>query len=88
MLHRFEKSGIVIRKREIKESTASTYNWYLTPYGSQQLTSRLALLVKMLRSSSNRQSSLVPFSWKLDDVESKNSQLAQQPIALAPEFRW
>jgi DNA-binding PadR family transcriptional regulator len=48
MLHRFEKSGLAIRTREGNEETAVSYNWFLTPYGSRELTSRLELLGKML----------------------------------------
>jgi DNA-binding PadR family transcriptional regulator len=65
MLHRFEKTGMVIRTRENAEEATTTYNWFLTPYGSSQLASRLTLLVKMLRASANRHNA-VPFSWELD----------------------
>jgi DNA-binding PadR family transcriptional regulator len=54
MLHRFEKSGLVIRESEDQaELAGGARHWFLTPRGTSQLQSRLALLLKMLRASRN-----------------------------------
>jgi len=66
MLHRFEKSGLVIRTNENDESGATSYNWFLTPFGSRQLDSRLSLLAKMLRKSASRREAL-HFSWEQEE---------------------
>jgi DNA-binding PadR family transcriptional regulator len=62
MLHRFEKSGFVTRKRENQgELAGGTSHWSLTPGGSAQLQARLTLLVKMLRASRTKNGT---FSWE------------------------
>jgi DNA-binding PadR family transcriptional regulator len=74
MLHRFEKSGFVIRNRENQgEMVGGARHWSLTPTGSAQLQSRLALLVKMLRASRNKSGN---FSWE---------QL-EEPVAVKPQI--
>jgi len=78
MLHRFEKTGLVVRTRANSEEAGGTsHSWFLTPYGSRQLDSRLSLLAKMLRASASRREAL-HFSWELDEAKS-------QPM---PEFHW
>jgi DNA-binding PadR family transcriptional regulator len=77
MLHRFEKSGMVMRTRESGDDTS--YNWFLTPYGSTQLESRLALLSKMLRASAGRKEALST-RW---EVERETPRLAS-----LSEFSW
>jgi len=79
MLHRFEKAGLVVRSRSSDDEVAISYNWYLTPYGSQQLKSRLALLARMLKVSASEH-----FRSELDDVENE----AKQKVVNVPEYHW
>jgi DNA-binding PadR family transcriptional regulator len=80
MLHRFEKAGLVVRNRISDDEAAIIYNWYLTPYGSQQLQSRLALLVRMLRNSTWREPE--PAKTERSKVETN------QVLVPSPEYRW
>ena len=62
MLHRFKKSGFAIREMENEGNlVGGPRHWSLTPNGSAQLQSRLALLVKMLRASRSKNGT---FSWE------------------------
>ncbi len=83
MLHRLEESGLVVRRRENEEEATPTYNWFLTPYGSRELQSRLTLLVKMLRASAGRHGSETFYWEKESRVEEVNPKL----VTSAPEYR-
>jgi DNA-binding PadR family transcriptional regulator len=61
MLHRFEKTGLVVRARQ--NGREVVYLWSLTPFGLRQLDTRLSLLARMLRASSTRRES--SFSWQV-----------------------
>jgi DNA-binding PadR family transcriptional regulator len=76
MLHRFEKSGLVIRTRANED--APSYSWFLTPEGLEQLQSRLSLLVTMLRASTKDHSSL---EQEIDGIKN-------QLIAPTQKFHW
>jgi len=72
-----------VRRRDIDKETTTAHNWYLTPYGSQQLQSRLELLISMLKASMSHRDPQSD-SWRLNDIESENSQIAP-PIR---EYQW
>ncbi len=48
MLHRFERYQLVVRVRE-RQDEPTSYNWFLTPAGIEELQSRLALIARMLK---------------------------------------
>ncbi len=55
MLHRFEKSGLVICDSENQgELVSGARHWSLTPTGVSQFQVRLALLVKIFRLSRSK----------------------------------
>jgi DNA-binding PadR family transcriptional regulator len=74
MLHRFEKSGFAIREMKNEgDLVGGPRHWSLTPNGSTQLQSRLALLVKMLRVSRSKNGA---FSWEQLD----------EPVTVKPQI--